>query len=141
MKGATSGTGTVYPTWVHPGFSAVRVTRSINLCVYLVDRFLSFCTFSFSHCVLCFSSTYGIWLPLWYIQTLLLTKFNPATPYWSGCSHATEWSCMSCICITGINCASVYTIFVLNFETGPAMSYYFFLFFILFCKYSITILL
>jgi len=31
---------------------------------------LSFCTFSFDHCVVC-SSIYG--LPLWYLQTLLLT--------------------------------------------------------------------
>ena len=35
-----------------------------------VDRCLSFCTFSFCHCVVC-SSIYGFWLPIWYIQTLL----------------------------------------------------------------------
>ena len=33
--------------------------------------FLSFCTFSFGHCIVCFSSIYGFWLPLWYILTLL----------------------------------------------------------------------
>ena len=32
---------------------------------------LSFCTFSFGHCVVCSSSIYGFWLPLWYLQTLL----------------------------------------------------------------------
>ena len=32
-----------------------------------------FCTFSFGHCVVCSSSIYGFWLPLWYLQTLLLT--------------------------------------------------------------------
>ena len=32
-------------------FSAVRVTRSLVLCVCFVDRCLSFCTFSFCHCV------------------------------------------------------------------------------------------
>ena len=26
---------------------------------------------SFSHCVVCYSSIYGFWLPLWYLQTLL----------------------------------------------------------------------
>jgi hypothetical protein len=32
---------------------------------------LSFCTFSFSHCVVCSSLTYRFWLPLWYLQALL----------------------------------------------------------------------
>ena len=27
--------------------------------------------FSFGHCVVCSSSIYGLWLPLWYLQTLL----------------------------------------------------------------------
>jgi hypothetical protein len=33
---------------------------------------LSFCPFSFGHCVVCSSSIYGFWLPLWYLQTLLV---------------------------------------------------------------------
>jgi len=33
---------------------------------------LSFCTFSFGHCVVCSSSIYGFWLPLWHLQTLLI---------------------------------------------------------------------
>ena len=41
-----------------PVFSGVRVTRSLALCVCFVDRCLSFCTFSFGHCVVC-SSIYG----------------------------------------------------------------------------------
>ena len=40
-------------------FSGVRVTRSSVLCVCFVDRCLSFCTFSFGHCVVCSSSS--IW--------------------------------------------------------------------------------
>ena len=32
---------------------------------------LSFCTFSFVHCVVCSSSIYGFWLPLCYLQTFL----------------------------------------------------------------------
>ena len=51
-------------------FSGVRVTRSLVLCVCFVDRCLSFCTFSIGHCVVC-PSIYGLWLPLWYLQTLL----------------------------------------------------------------------
>jgi len=33
--------------------SGVRVTRFLVLCVCFVDRCLSFCTFSFGHCVVC----------------------------------------------------------------------------------------
>ena len=51
-------------------FSGVRVTRSLAVCVCFVDRCLSFCTFSFGHCVVCSSSIYGFWLLLWYLQTL-----------------------------------------------------------------------
>ena len=54
-----------------PVFSGVRVTRSLVLYVCFVDRCLSFCTF----CVVCSSSIYGFWLPLWYLQTLLPTKY------------------------------------------------------------------
>jgi hypothetical protein len=53
-------------------FSGVRVTRSLVLCVCFVDRCLSFCTFG--HCVVCSSSIYGFWLPLWCLQTLLKLK-------------------------------------------------------------------
>ena len=41
-----------------PIFSGVRVTRSLFLYVCFVDRCLSFCTFSFDHCVVCSSSIY-----------------------------------------------------------------------------------
>jgi hypothetical protein len=55
-----------------PVFSAVRLTRSLVLYVCFVDRCLSFCTFYFGHYVVCSSSIYGFWLPLWYLQTLLI---------------------------------------------------------------------
>ena len=41
-----------------PVFSGVRVTRSLVLYVCFVDRCLSFCPFSFGHCVVCSSSIY-----------------------------------------------------------------------------------
>ena len=59
--GATSGAGTAtLPEYLSspPVFSGVRVTRSLVLCVCFVDRCLSFCPFSFGHCVIC-SSIYG----------------------------------------------------------------------------------
>ena len=52
-------------------FSEVRVTRSLALYVCFVDRCLSFCIFTFGHCVVCSSSIYGFRLPLWYFQTVL----------------------------------------------------------------------
>ena len=57
-----------------PVFSGVRVTRFLAWYVCFVDRCLSFCTFSFGHCVVCSSATYGFWLPLWYLQALLTLK-------------------------------------------------------------------
>jgi hypothetical protein len=56
-----------------PAFSWVRVTRSLVLCVCFVDRCFSFSPYSFGLCVVCYSSIYGFWLPLWYLQTLLST--------------------------------------------------------------------
>ena len=63
---------TIPPPWKlnGPSLNGVCVTRSLVLYVCFVNRCLSFCTFSFDHCVVC-SSIYGFWLPLWYLQTLL----------------------------------------------------------------------
>jgi hypothetical protein len=36
-----------------PGFSGIRVTRSLVVCACFVDRCLSLCPFSFGHCVFC----------------------------------------------------------------------------------------
>ena len=43
-------------------FSGVRVIRSLVLCVCFLDRCLSFCPFSFVHCVVCSSSIYRFWV-------------------------------------------------------------------------------
>ena len=59
-----------------PGFSGVHVTRSLVLYVCFVDHCLSFCLFSFDHCVVCSSSIYGFWLTLWYLQALLTIPFD-----------------------------------------------------------------
>ena len=53
-----------------PVLSGVRVTRSLVSCMCFVDRCLSFCTFSFGHCIVCSSSIYGFGLPIWYLQAL-----------------------------------------------------------------------
>jgi hypothetical protein len=57
-------------------FSGVRVVRSLVLCVSFVDCCLSFYLFCFGHGVVCSSSNYGFWLPLWYYQTFL-SSHNP----------------------------------------------------------------
>ena len=79
-----------------PVFSGVRVTRCF------VDRCLSFCTCSFDHCVVCFSSIYGFWLPLWYLQALL-TLFNFSLDRFD------------CICVLGVSIWSLSTILIFNF--------------------------
>ena len=43
--------------------SPLCLTRSLVLCVCLVDRCLSFCPFSFDHCVVYSSAIYGFGLP------------------------------------------------------------------------------
>ena len=40
-----------------------------------VDRYLSFCSFSFGHCVVCSSLIYGLWVIRWYLLTLLVSLF------------------------------------------------------------------
>jgi len=72
---ATSGALTANPAGAPeftPVFSRVRITQSLVWCVCFIDSCLSFCTFSFDHCVVCSSSIYGFWLPLWYLQILLI---------------------------------------------------------------------
>jgi hypothetical protein len=62
-----------------PVLCRVRVTRSLVLYVGFVDRFLSFCPFSFYYCVVCSSSIYGFWLLLWFFQTPLVGSTNTIT--------------------------------------------------------------
>jgi hypothetical protein len=45
------------------------------------------CSFSFGHCVVCSSSIYGIWLPLWYLQTLLVRYVFPNLDTFESCDE------------------------------------------------------
>jgi hypothetical protein len=59
--GVTSGAGTAFPSGAPeftPIFSGFRVAQYLVLCVCFVDRCLSFCIFSFGHCVVCSSVIY-----------------------------------------------------------------------------------
>jgi hypothetical protein len=51
--------------------------RQYNTVKTVITKMLSFCTFSFGHCVVCSSSIYGFWLRLWYLQALLKVRI-----YW-----------------------------------------------------------
>jgi hypothetical protein len=71
---ATRRAGTANLSRVHEftfGFNCVRVTRSLVLCGWFVDRCLSWCTFSFGQCVVYSSSIYGLCVPFWYLQNIL----------------------------------------------------------------------
>ena len=50
-----------------PAFSGVRVTRSL---FYMKVLLIVVCPLYVFFFLLCFSSKYGFWLPLWYFQTL-----------------------------------------------------------------------
>ena len=59
-------------TWVHSRFLVGFLLLDL---LFYVDHCVSFWTFSFGHCVVCSSLTYGFWLPLWYLETLLKCNF------------------------------------------------------------------
>ena len=39
-------------------------------CRHIIGSIFALSNFSFGHCVVCSSSIYGFWLPLWYLLTL-----------------------------------------------------------------------
>ena len=56
-------------------------SQSIFSFICMFCMYLLVCVFSFGHCVVCSSSNYGIWLPLWYLQSLLINlKFKNNIP-------------------------------------------------------------
>jgi hypothetical protein len=71
----SSGTNSP-PAELSTTLSGVRVTRSLVICVCFVDRCLSFCTFSFGHCVVCSSSIYGFHLNCSYIRGYLWHRYS-----------------------------------------------------------------
>jgi hypothetical protein len=92
MTGVTSGEGTAYPSGAlefTPRFLVGFVLLDLSF-VCFVDRCLSFCTFSFGHCVVC-SSIYtdsdypfGIFkLILAYISTFLLLSLGRYLYWWT----------------------------------------------------------
>ena len=93
---------------VPPVFSGVRVTRSLIVYVCFVDRCLSFCTFSFGHCVVCSSSIYRFWLLLWYLQALF-----------AGPNYFTKKRERSYICVLEVSILPLSTILRFKFGIVP----------------------
>jgi len=72
---------TEYPSRGHEftsGFSGVRVALSLVFCVMFCRSL--FVLFSCGHCIVCPSSIYGFWLPLWYLQNFLSILENKKWP-------------------------------------------------------------
>ena len=67
-------TNQIHPHWAPPVFSGVRVTRSLVLCVCLVDRCLSF--FFWPLCCLSFFDLRILITSLWYLHTLITNEFG-----------------------------------------------------------------
>jgi hypothetical protein len=97
-----------------PSFSGIRLNRSLFLCGRFVDCCMSFCTFSFGHCVVCSSSIYGFWLPLWYLLAIVLSVLlrftiliTPVVSSYSSKSATHRWIYPTFICKFKIICGIV----------------------------------
>jgi hypothetical protein len=74
----TSGTGTAYPSGVPeliPSFVAGSLAQSLVLCVVLCRSLFVNFSFSFWPLSLYPSSSYGLYLALWYLQTFRMNIF------------------------------------------------------------------
>ena len=64
-------------TWVQARFLVGFMLLNFKLYVLcFVDHWLSFSLFSFGHCVVCTSSIYGFWLPVWYLHTPITVQYT-----------------------------------------------------------------
>ena len=66
---------------LHPGLDNFPTPLMLSLLKFwqlqcFVDRCLSFFPFPFGHYVVCPSSIYGFWLPLWYLPTFYIIFFS-----------------------------------------------------------------
>jgi len=52
-------------------FSGVSIAQALISCEVLCRSLFVFLSLSFDHCVFFPSSIYGVWLPLWCLQTFL----------------------------------------------------------------------
>ena len=77
--GANSGSGTTHRSGVHgfiPDFYCGSCCTIFSFLCNVLKIIVGSFSFSFSHCVVCPSSMYGIWLPLWCLQTFLVLTIS-----------------------------------------------------------------
>jgi hypothetical protein len=76
------GTGTVYPFEQLSSSSIIRgycVARSLFFCaMFYISLFFLFVFYFWPHCIVCTSSIYRFWLPLWIFKPFVL-YFYPVT--------------------------------------------------------------
>ena len=116
-----------------PVFSGVRVARPLVFCVCFVDHRLSFCPFSFGHCVVCSSSMYRFWLPFWCLQTHLKQVFYKEQVLLTHRDHLVFWwdplvFCILCfvvvICLRSLSCVNVSCLSVSYIIDCPVWYFY-----------------
>jgi hypothetical protein len=52
-----------------PSYGGVLAAQTLVFCLVLYLRFFVILSFSLDRCIVCLPSIYGLWLPLWYLQT------------------------------------------------------------------------
>ena len=84
ITGATSGSGTAYTSGAHEFTPSLAISGVHSSC-YAIVRFMCmlcrslFVLLSFNHCVVGPPPDYGFWLPLWYLQILIIWLSNLIT--------------------------------------------------------------
>ena len=69
IKGSLLNTFVIKHSKIHISIQS-KYKLDLQFYVYVVEVFIfPFASLSFVHCIVCPSSNYGFWLPLWYLQT------------------------------------------------------------------------
>jgi hypothetical protein len=85
-------------------------------CYCCVDRYLTLWTFYFGHCVVCSSSIYGLWLPIWYLLTLItdlqfyIDIIFRIELYWRLCLRQLVQLCFSKFTSTVCFCSHIFSL-------------------------------
>jgi hypothetical protein len=99
------------PEFTLGGLSGVRLAWTLVFCVLFLDHCLSLCPLG--HCIVCASSIYGFWLPLWYLQSFRSSNTESDLLY-----GIRNFSCMTCE-----SCANIFWFFFLEASTVDNLFY------------------
>ena len=122
-------------------FSGVRVTRSLVLCLFCVDRCLSFCPFSFGHFVLLqilitslvsSNSSRQCWsFLIWHIRVNMAHKTSLNLSLFIEVPVPSQKSERSCYWVSVVSILLLSTIFLLELFRQCGICFCFFIFFVL----------